>query len=89
MLNEIGGTFVKIAWADDADIRLKRGLLDRPAACFDRVGQDALHLSPDEESACLAIGQYLQAGDAQRLLLIRDFERCALLDRHYPKSFDI
>jgi len=64
MPTEIGGTFVNIAWADDPDIHLKRGLPDRPAARFNRIGQDALYLSPDEESARVAIGQYVAVGDA-------------------------
>ena len=89
MLTKIGRTFVKIAWADDPDIHLRRGLLDRPAAWFNRIGQDALYLSPDEESAQVAIGQYVEAGDARRVLVTYDVERCSLLDLHHPESADI
>ena len=89
MLTEIGGTFVKIAWADDPDIHLRRAQPDRPAARFNRIGQDALYLSPDEESARVAIGQYVEAGDEQRVLLTYDVERCSLLDLRHPRSADI
>ena len=63
MIAEIGGLFVKIAFADDARGALRRGHPDRPAARFNRPGQDALYLSPDETSARVAIGQYVKAGD--------------------------
>ncbi|MGI9506064.1 MAG: RES family NAD+ phosphorylase [Geminicoccaceae bacterium] len=89
MLTEIGGTFVKIAWANDPDIHLRRGLPDRPAARFNRVGQDALYLSPDEESARVAIGQYVAVGDAQRVLLTYEVEPCSLMDLRDPKLSDI
>jgi hypothetical protein len=55
LLTEIGGVFVKIVFANDVDVVLARGLRHRPAARFNRPGQDALYLSPDETSARVAI----------------------------------
>ena len=69
MLTEVAGIFVKIVFAIDADISLARGLAHRPAGRFNRVGQDALYLSPDDLSARVAIGEYVNPGDAPRHLL--------------------
>ncbi|MCV6576572.1 MAG: hypothetical protein OIF58_12625 [Cohaesibacter sp.] len=38
------GSFVKIIMPGDADIMLAQGLSSRPAARFNRAGQDALYL---------------------------------------------
>lgn len=80
MLTEVSGTFVKIVWADDPDIHLTRGAPDRPPARFNRLGQDALYLSPDVESARVAIGQDVKVGDRPRVLLTFEVQRCALFD---------
>lgn len=86
MLTEVSGTFVKIAFAADGDIHLSRGLPDRPAARFNRPGQDALYLSPDEESARVAIGEYVGKGDLQRVLLQFEIAACTLLDLRHPQA---
>ena len=86
MLTEIGGYFCKIAVAADADLTLARGRVDRPAARFNRRGQDALYLSPDEISARVAIGEYVRAGDPARLLLTFEVERCRLFDLRHPDA---
>ncbi len=83
MLSEIGGTFVKIAFASEADMTLLRRCTERPPARFNRPGQDALYLSPDEESARVGIGEYVKEGDPPRVLLRFEVERCQLVDlRH-------
>lgn len=86
MLTEVSGTFVKIAFAADGDIHLSRGLPDRPAARFNRPGQDALYLSPDEESARVAIGEYVRKGDPQRVRLQFEVSACTLLDLRHPQA---
>jgi RES domain-containing protein len=65
---------------------LARGLPHRPAARFNRPGQDALYLSPDEISARVAIGEYVKADDRPRVLLRYEVERCALFDLRHPDA---
>ena len=89
MLTEVSGAFVKIVWADDPDIHLTRGAADRPPARFNRRGQDALYLSPDIESARVAIGQDVKADDPPRVVLTFEVQRCALLDLRNPEASDI
>ncbi len=86
ILTRVGGTFVKIAFARDAELSLARGHPDRPAARFNRKGQDALYLSPDELSARIAIGQYVKPDDPPRVLLTYELDRCALLDLRNPDA---
>lgn len=89
MLTTIEGRFVKIAYASEVDISLARGLPHRPAARFNRVGEDALYLSPDELSARVAIGSYVKPDDPPRMLLTYDVERCAVVDLRHPQAADI
>ena len=89
MLTDVSGKFVKIVWADDPDVYLTRGATDRPPARFNRLGQDALYLSPDVESARVAIGQDVRTGDRPRVLLTFEVQRCALFDLRAPEAADI
>ena len=89
MLTEVSGTFVKIVWADDPVIHLTRGAPDRPPARFNRLGQDALYLSPDVESARVAIGQDVKEGDRACVLLTFDVQQCALFDLRASEAANI
>lgn len=89
MLTEVSGEFVKIVWADDPDIHLMRRAPDRPPARFNRRGQDALYLSPNIESARVAIGQDVNERDRPRIVLAFQVERCALFDLRNPEAADI
>lgn len=89
MLIEVSGIFVKIAFEDTADVSLVRGQVDRPAARFNRRGQDALYLSPDEGSARVAIGEYVRADDPPRVLVRYEVERCTLVDLRHPDAAEI
>ena len=89
MLTDVSGTFVKIVWADDPDVHLMRGAPDRPPARFNRRGEDALYLSPDVESARVAIGQDVKADDPPRVVLTFEVQRCALFDLRSPEAADI
>ncbi len=83
MLTRVEGIFVKIAFADKADVFLLRGDPNRPAARFNKKGQDALYLSPDEASARVAMGQYVKPLDPARVLIRYRIEPCWLFDlRH-------
>lgn len=86
MLTEVAGVFVKIAFADDIDVVLARGIPHRPAARFNRPGQDALYLSPDEMSARVAIREYVRPSDAPRVLIRYEVERCVLFDLRHPDA---
>lgn len=89
MLTEISGIFVKIVRADDPDIYLTRGAPDRPPARFNRQGQDALYLSPDVESAKVAIGRDVREGDCPRSVLTYEVQRCRLFDLRSAEAQDI
>ncbi|MEH6547252.1 MAG: RES family NAD+ phosphorylase [Sneathiella sp.] len=80
MLTEITGEFVRIVYADEIALTLNRGDPDRPAARFNRQGQDALYLSPNEASARVAIGEYIKATDKPRVLLRFEISPCQLFD---------
>ena len=84
MLTEVSGEFVKIVWADDPDVHLMRGAPERPPARFNRRGQDALYLSPDIESAKVAIVGFaierLDEAEAKKTLSLFD-ELAAGLDQ--------
>ncbi|WP_339715046.1 RES family NAD+ phosphorylase [uncultured Sneathiella sp.] len=89
MLSDISGTFVKIVFAGDEDLFLVRGLAGRPASRFNRPGEDALYLSPDAESARVAIGEYVKRGDPPRCLLRYEVSPCSLFDLRHPNNSDI
>ncbi|MCF8468659.1 MAG: RES family NAD+ phosphorylase [Sneathiella sp.] len=89
MLSDIAGIFVKIVPAGDADIFLARGLAARPPSRFNRAGEDALYLSPDAESARVAIGEYVRPGNPPRLLLRYEVGPCSLFDLRHPDNGDV
>ncbi len=89
MLTKISGTFVKIASRSDYQIQLQRGNAHRPAARFNKIGQDALYLSPDEDSARVAIGKYVQPGDPQRVLASYNISSCWLFDLRGADACDL
>jgi RES domain-containing protein len=86
MLTKIEGEFVKIAVAGHEDLLLNRGEKLRPPARFNRLGQDALYLSPHEEAARVAIGEYVRPDDPPRLLLRYHVAACDLLDLRLPEN---
>ncbi|USG60583.1 RES family NAD+ phosphorylase [Sneathiella marina] len=86
MLTEISGEFVRIAYADEIALTLDRKNPARPAARFNRTGQDALYLSPDEASARVAIGEYVKASDRPRVLLRIEVSPCRLFDLRAHKA---
>ena len=89
MLTEISGVFVKIAFASDVEILLERGLPNRPPNRFNRVGQNALYLSPNEESARVAMEGYVKEGDPERVLLRYEVDQCKLFDLRHPDAAEI
>ena len=86
MLTEIAGEFVRIVYADELALTLNRGDPARAAARFNRCGQDALYLSPDETSARVAIGEYVKATDRPRVLLRFEISACQLFDLRADKA---
>ncbi|MEH6475827.1 MAG: RES family NAD+ phosphorylase [Sneathiella sp.] len=80
MLTEISGIFVKIVFAEDAHLPLTTGAPNRPAARFNRPGQDALYLSPGVDSARVAIGEYVKEQDRPRVIVQYEIDRCLLFD---------
>nr|WP_254170502.1 RES family NAD+ phosphorylase [Roseibium polysiphoniae] len=85
----LNGQLVKIALAQEHDKVLRRGELERPAARFNRKGQDALYLSPDELSARVAIGQYVTPETSERVLLTFDLSDCRLCDLRHPDAAEL
>ncbi|MEP3467952.1 RES family NAD+ phosphorylase, partial [Marinobacter alexandrii] len=86
MIRTANETFVKIIHRDDVDLVLKRGLPSRPAARFNRQGQDALYLSPNELSARVAIGQYVEETVHSRVLLTYRVSDFRLFDLRDPAN---
>ena len=76
----ISGEFVKIVFADQVDIILQRNLPNRPAARFNRRGQDALYLSVDEDSARVAMKKYVSKSDPPRVLIRYMIQSCQLIN---------
>ncbi|WP_428526984.1 RES family NAD+ phosphorylase [Roseibium sp.] len=73
-------SFVKIINPGEGALILERGHASRPPARFNRPGQDALYLSPDETSARVAIGQYITCDNRDRVLISLEVSACRLLD---------
>ncbi len=86
MLKIVKGTFVKIAARGDDSLVLQKGQAARPAARFNRQGEDALYLSPDELSARVAIGQYVTEHTRERQLLTYDIGEGRLCDLRHPDA---
>lgn len=83
MKTAISGVFVKIAFADQIDRLLERHSPTRPAARFNREGEDALYLSVDENSARVAMRKYVSKSDPARILVRYQIQICQLVDlRH-------
>ena len=85
-MTTVEGIFVKVAFATEVGMTLARGLPHRPAARFNRSSQDALYLSPDEQSARVAIAEYVKPDDPPRVLVSYDVERCTLFDLRHPDA---
>lgn len=85
-LREIGGSFVRIDFAEAAARALTRGAPDRPAARFNRQGEDALYLSPDAETAWLGIRSTAAAVGRQRVVLRLRVGRARVLDLRHPSA---
>jgi RES domain-containing protein len=83
MLKTIEGEFVKIAFA------LRRQDPNRPAARFNRRGQDALYLSPNADAACVAIGEYVKPCDPPRVLLRYHVSKCEVVDLQALQNKDL
>lgn len=79
-LTEIGGTFVKIAFEQDVPILLNRNSPSRPAARYNRIGENALYLSVDEASARIAMKKYVRASDPPRVLIRYKIDPCQVSD---------
>jgi len=89
VFTELSGIFVKIAFARDVDILLTRNSAERPAARYNRAGEDALYLSKDEKSARIALRKYASQDDPPRVLLSFNVEPCRLLDLRHPEAKDM
>ena len=86
MLATIGGEFVRLSLPDQVDLALKYPSPERPAARFNRLGERALYLSPDELSARVAIGEYVREDDPSRVLVTYKVAPCTVLDLRHPDA---
>jgi len=80
MISTVSGIFVKIAFEDQVGKLLTRDSLERPAARFNRQGENALYLSANEASARVAMQKYVKASDRARVLIRYRVAPCRLLD---------
>lgn len=83
---EISGPFVKIAFADEVDIFLKHNSPKRPAARYNRLGENALYLSVYEKSARVAMLKYAEASDPPRVLIRYEVQPCEVVDLRHPDA---
>lgn len=89
LLANISGEFVKIAFEDQVKILLKRDSPQRPAARFNRLGENALYLSVNEDSARVAMQKYSDITDAPRVLIRYHVQSCQLFDLRHPDAADM
>lgn len=86
MFADISGTFVKIALVDDLDVLISRFSPSRPAARFNRKGQDALYLSVNEDSARVAMIKHAQKSTGQRVLINYNVQNCKVVDLRHAQA---
>lgn len=83
---EVAGAFVRIDFADRAGRALLRGDPERPAARFNRRGEDALYLSPDAESAWIGIRSIAGELDRPRVVQAYVVGKARVLDMRHPDA---
>ena len=86
---EISGILVKITHSQDPTLALKRHSQKRPAARYNRPGQDALYLSIDETSARVAMAKYINAIDHPLVLVEFEIEPCQLVDLRHENAKEL
>lgn len=89
MKTTVSGLYVKIAFADQVDILLNRNSPLRPAARFNRQGQDALYLSTDEVSARVAMRKHVKSSTAPRVLIQYMVEECQVIDLRHTHATEL
>ncbi|WP_348255976.1 RES domain-containing protein [Vibrio parahaemolyticus] len=77
---EVSGTYVRICPEDQVDIALLRNSRDRPEGRYNRLGQDALYLTPTEESARIALQKYVSNITSRMVLVEYEIQPCMLVD---------
>lgn len=86
---EISGIFVKIINADDAELVLKHNSPERPAARYNRRGEDTLYLSADEYSARVAMQKYSKEINTPLVLVHYRLTLCSLIDLRLEAARDL
>ena len=86
MIAEVHRIYVKIVFASEVDILLTRNSPERPAGRYNRLGQDALYLSKDEQSARVAMQKYRNPSDPKRVLVSFEVTHCRVLDLRHPEA---
>lgn len=89
MITRVSGIFVRVEFESEVHKTLLKNQAARPARRFNRQGENALYLSPDEHSAKVAMGEYVREGDPPRVLVQYEVEECALVDMRSPEAAHI
>ena len=89
MIVELSGEFVKIAYEDQIEKLLKIDSPDRPAARYNRPGENALYLSRDEKGARVAMQKYVKPTDDARVLVRYRVNKCLVLDLRRPDASEL
>lgn len=85
----VSGIFVRICPVAQIEITLMCHSEKRPAARYNRFGQDALYLTPTEESARVSLKKYA-CSLAEPLVLIKyQVQACELVDLRHPELKDL
>ncbi len=73
----------------EENLVLERDWNQRPAARYNRPGQDALYLTQNEESARAALLRYVTAESRHRILVRYLVGNCRVLDLRAPAAQDL
>jgi len=83
---KVSGSFVRICGLEQAEIALDRNSKDRPAARYNRKGQNALYLTVNEETARVAMKKYKNRTSSPLYLFSYNVEACSLVDLRHPEN---
>nr|WP_321442932.1 RES family NAD+ phosphorylase [uncultured Cohaesibacter sp.] len=86
MFTQISGHFCKIVTPTHEVRVLEHRRASRPAARFNRPGEDALYLTQSEESARYAMRRYLCESGKTRSLVWYSVSECCVLDLRAPEA---
>lgn len=86
---QISGTFVRICPEDQIEIALEKGSPNRAPGRYNRKGEDALYLTPTEESARTALIKYKDSITEPLVLVKYDVQPTQVVDLRSDELSDL